>query len=59
MNNSTLLARQFGQCPDRFWYQLNDQSAQDNYNEQLGNRQEQSDDKEGYTLIVESKVNTK
>ncbi len=59
MNNLTLLARQFGQCPDRFWYQLNDQSAQDNYNEQLGNRQEQSDDKERYTLIVESKVNTK
>lgn len=33
-DQNTLLSRQRGTLPDRFWYQLNGGSAQENYQEQ-------------------------
>ena len=34
MDIFTKIARQRGQVPDYIWYQLNEQSPQENYNEQ-------------------------
>ena len=33
-DQSTLLSRQRGALPDRYWYQLNGKSPQENYQEQ-------------------------
>lgn len=33
-DQNTLLSRQRGTLPDKFWYQLNGRSAQENYQEQ-------------------------
>jgi hypothetical protein len=33
-DKSTLLSRDRGSLPDKFWYQLNRKSAQENYQEQ-------------------------
>ena len=33
-DQSTLLSRQRGTLPDKFWYQLNGKSAEENYMEQ-------------------------
>lgn len=33
-DQSTLLSRQRGTLPDKFWYQLNGRSAQENYIDQ-------------------------
>ena len=33
-DQNTLLSRQRGTLPDKFWYQLNGKSAQENYMEQ-------------------------
>ena len=33
-DKSTLLSRERGTLPDRYWYQLNEKSAQENYVEQ-------------------------
>lgn len=33
-DRSTLLSRERGTLPDRYWYQLNEKSAQENYVEQ-------------------------
>ncbi len=36
-DQSTLLSRECGSLPDRYWYQLNGKSAQENYQEQKEN----------------------
>lgn len=33
-DKTTLLSRERGTLPDKFWYQLNGKSAQENYQEQ-------------------------
>ena len=33
-DKTTLLSRECGTLPDKFWYQLNGKSAQENYQEQ-------------------------
>ena len=40
-DQSTLLSRQRGTLPDRYWYQLNGKSAQENYNAQHKKMMEQ------------------
>ena len=39
-DQNTLLSRQRGTLPDKFWYQLNGKSAQGNYMEQKANMYE-------------------
>ena len=39
-DQSTLLSRQRGTLPDKFWHQLNGKSAQENYMEQKANMYE-------------------
>ena len=56
-DQTTIFARQSGRCPDWAWYQLNEQSAQKNYNEQKATLYN-TDDNEACTVIIESKVET-
>lgn len=58
MDQTTLLARQLGKSPNRFWYQLNGRSAQENYAEQV-NKRNQKEDEVSLAIVIESKVNTK
>lgn len=51
MNLLTYLSYQQGKLPSRYWYQLNGQSATENYNEQRLAVQEDDED-----IIVTSEV---
>ena len=44
MNLITKLSYERGTLPDRYWYQLNDKSAQANYNEQILMRQDDEEE---------------
>ena len=57
LDQTTIFARQSGHCPDWAWYQLNEQSAQKNYNEQKAALCSTDDDEE-CAVIIESKVKT-
>ena len=61
-DKSTLLSRAQGTLPDKFWYQLNGKSAQENYMEQraklyeaLSDEEDDSDDE----IMVTSEVKIK
>lgn len=62
-DQSTLLSKQRGTLPDKFWYQLNGKSAQENYMEQKAKmyerlveyREDDSDDE----LYITSEVKIK
>ena len=54
MDMSTQLSRQRGSLPDKYWYQLNGQSAAENYAEQ-----KQAEDTEDETVIITSEVKIK
>lgn len=60
INPATVLARKLGRCPDWYWYQVNGQSAQQNFQEQrekfISSLLEEDD---GYTVSVSSEVQTK
>ena len=56
---TTIFSRERGTLPDRFWYQLNGQTAQRNYAEQKADLRSEEGEEEEYTLIFESKVNEK
>ena len=58
LDKATILAREMGRCPDRFWYQLNGRSAQENYAEQV-NKRNQKEGEVSFAIVIESKVNTK
>lgn len=55
-DQSTLLSRQAGTLPDRYWYQMNGKSAQENYAEQKAriyeDLDEQYDDEDGEIFIT-------
>lgn len=55
-DQSTIIARQLGSLPDRYWYQLNGKSAQENYTEQKTRNHEelteQYDDEDGEIFIT-------
>lgn len=53
MDISTKIAHQHSTLPDRYWYQLNDRSATENYIEQ---RLESPDDEEEVVIRSEVKV---
>ncbi len=44
MDLSTKFARENGMLPDRYWYQLNGRSAQENYIEYINKRGEEEDE---------------
>ena len=54
MNLITKLSYERGTLPDRYWYQLNDQSAQANYNEQILMRQDGEEE-----IVIRSEVSVK
>ena len=51
------IARQRGKCPDRYYYQLNGKSAQENYNEIILERQQQFEDET--KILIKSEVKVK
>ena len=51
-DQNTLLSRQRGTLPDKFWYQLNGKSAQENY-------MEQNDDDGDDEIFITSEVKIK
>lgn len=55
LDEITTLARQTGKCPDRFWFQLNGKSAQENYVEQ---KQDYLAEDGEYTVDIKSSVRT-
>ena len=57
MDINTKIAYQRGQIPDRYWYQLNGKSAQENYNEIILVRQRQFEDET--EIIIRSEVKVK
>jgi hypothetical protein len=58
-DRSTLLSRERGTLPDRYWYQINGKSAQENYAEQkqriLAELNEEEEDSVHITSEVEVK----
>ena len=58
-DRSTLLSRERGTLPDRYWYQINGKSAQENYAEQkqrfLAELTEEEEDSVHITSEVEVK----
>ena len=53
MNLITKLSYECGTLPDRYWHQLNGQSAQDNYKELVLARQDEEDE---FVIISEVSV---
>ena len=63
-DQNTLLSRQRGTLPDKFWYQLNGKSAQENYIEQRAKMYErlaeENDDDDGDDeIFITSEVKIK
>ena len=62
-DKTTLLSRQRGTLPDRYWYQLNGKSAQENYMEQKANMYERfaedNDDDGDDEIFITSEVKIK
>lgn len=54
MNLITKLSYERGILPDRYWYQLNDKSAQANYNEQILMRHDDEEE-----IVIRSEVSVK
>lgn len=54
MNLITKLSYERGTLPDRYWYQLNGRSAQENYNNQILMRQDDEEE-----VIIKSEVRVK
>ena len=54
MNMNTKLSYARGTLPDRYWNQLNGQSAQDNYKELVLARQDEEDE-----FVIRSEVSVK
>ena len=52
-DNTTLLSRQRGMLPDRYWYQLNGKTAAENYADQ---KQAIKDEEEKLVITSEVKV---
>lgn len=56
-DQSTLLSRQRGTLPDRYWNQLNGKSAQENYQEQKEKMYaELTEDYDTFCIISEVKI---
>lgn len=62
-DQNTLLSRQRGTLPDKFWYQLNGKSAQENYMEQKAKMYErlaeENDDDGDDEIFITSEVKIK
>ena len=58
-DQTTLLSRQQGSLPDKYWYQLNGKSAQENFQEQRENIYAELMEEEDDQLIITSEVNVK
>ena len=58
-DKTTLLSRQKGSLPDKFWYQLNGESAQVNYQEQKENMLADLTEEENDSLHITSEVTVK
>ena len=60
-DKSTLLSRAQGTLPDKFWYQLNGKSAQENYMEQKAKMYERlaEQDDGGEEIFITSEVKIK
>lgn len=54
MDLSTKISYEQGMLPDRYWYQLNGKSAQENYNDQILMRQDDEEE-----VIIKSEVSAK
>ena len=54
MNLIAKLSYERGTLPDRYWCQLNDKSAQANYNEQILMRQDDEEE-----IVIRSEVSVK
>lgn len=56
-DQSTLISRQRGTLPDRYWNQLNGKSAQENYQEQRENIYARlTEDDDTFCIISEVKI---
>ena len=55
-DQSTLLSRQRGTLPDKFWYQLNGKSAQENLEEQRERSYSDLKEEESDELQITSEV---
>ena len=58
-DKSTLLSRAQGTLPDKFWYQLNSKSAQENFMEQRAKLYEELADEDDDEIKVTSEVKIK
>ena len=58
-DQTTLLSRQQGSLPDKYWYQLNGKSAQENFQEQRENIYAELMEEDDDELIITSEVNVK
>lgn len=54
MDITTKFAYRQGMLPDRYWYQLNGKSAQENYNDQILMRQDDEEE-----VVIKSEVSVK
>lgn len=54
MDLSTKISYERGTLPDRYWYQLNGRSAQENYNDQILIRQDDEEE-----VVIKSEVSVK
>ena len=58
-DKTTLFSRKRGTLPDKFWYQLNGESAQVNYQEQRANMLAHLTEEEDDSLHITSEVKVK
>ncbi len=58
-DQTTLLSRQQGSLPDKYWYQLNGKSAVENFQEQRENIYAELMEEDDDELIITSEVKVK
>ena len=58
-DRSTLLSRERGTLPDRYWYQINGKSAQENYAEQKQRILAELTEEEEASVHITSEVEVK
>ena len=58
-DKSTLLSRERGTLPDKFWFQMNGQSAQENYMEQKAQIYENLTETDDEEIFITSEVKIK
>ena len=58
-NQETLISRQRGTLPDKYWYQLNGKPAQENFQEQRENMYAALTEEDDDGIFIKSEVSVK